>query len=264
MWARAASNRAMRRLGFAAWTASAVGVGVWAAEHRRKEQLRTLPPGYRSCCEAHDDRSGSGEVRPREVGTGVGLSPAAASSLREQLQQLVGAANVQLSAVQKGARLGQGEAFAVVSPGSIQQAVELLQLCVDAGVNVLPQGANTGLTGGSVPREGRPTVVINMKRMNTIQPLEDGNKLCCMAGAGIYDASQVAKGIQKESHSILGSVFLNPTVAAGVAFGSGGTQIRKGPAYTVGYQTRINDAPNTLGTEFHPVGMCRNGFCMHR
>jgi D-lactate dehydrogenase (quinone) len=36
----------------------------------------------------------------------------------------------------------------------------------------------------------------------------------------------------RESHSILGSTFLNPTTAAGVAFGSGGTQCRKGPAYT--------------------------------
>lgn len=36
----------------------------------------------------------------------------------------------------------------------------------------------------------------------------------------------------RESHSILGSTFLNPTTAAGIAFGSGGTQCRKGPAYT--------------------------------
>lgn len=36
----------------------------------------------------------------------------------------------------------------------------------------------------------------------------------------------------REAHSVLGSTFLNPTTAAGVAFGSGGTQCRKGPAYT--------------------------------
>lgn len=36
----------------------------------------------------------------------------------------------------------------------------------------------------------------------------------------------------RESHSVLGSTFLNPTTAAGVALGSGGTQCRKGPAYT--------------------------------
>ncbi len=36
-----------------------------------------------------------------------------------------------------------------------------MQLCVDAGVAILPQGANTGLTGGSVPRDeaGRDFVI---------------------------------------------------------------------------------------------------------
>lgn len=31
----------------------------------------------------------------------------------------------------------------------------------------------------------------------------------------------------RDSHSVLGSIFLNPSVAAGVSYGSGGTQIRK-------------------------------------
>ncbi len=31
---------------------------------------------------------------------------------------------------------------------------------------------------------------------------------------------------------MLGSFFLNPTVGAGIAYGSGGTQLRKGPVYT--------------------------------
>ena len=56
-----------------------------------------------------------------------------------------------------------------------------------------------------------------------------------LAGVGL---AQLQKWLNKcfpdrESHSVLGSTFLNPTTAAaGVAFGSGGTQCRKGPAYT--------------------------------
>ena len=54
----------------------------------------------------------------------------------------------------------------------------------------------------------------------------------CLAGAGIYDLQQRAKDMSLESHSVLGSIFLNPSVSAGVALGSGGTQSRKGPVYT--------------------------------
>lgn len=57
----------------------------------------------------------------------------------------------------------------------------------------------------------------------------------------------------------MGSTFLNPTTAAGVAFGSGGTQCRKGPAYTERalylkvttnkWQEKVVEVVNTLGIE---------------
>lgn len=63
----------------------------------------------------------------------------------------------------------------------------------------------------------------------------------------------------RESHSVLGSTFLNPTTAAGVALGSGGTQCRKGPAYTERalylkistnkWQEKVVEIVNTLGIE---------------
>lgn len=151
------------------------------------------------------------------------------------LQKIVGSHHVAENVVQQGSRLGQGKALAVVSPGTLEEAVEVLQACVRAGVAVLPQGANTGLTGGSVPRDtlcDRPTVVINMRRLNAIVPFAKGDKVLCLAGAGILDLSNQLGQLGRESHSVLGSIFLNPSVGAGIAFGSGGTQLRKGPVYT--------------------------------
>ena len=122
-----------------------------------------------------------------------------------------------------------------MSPNSLAEAVKVLQACANANVAVIPMGKNTSLTGGATPRNeksNRPTVVINMSKLKKIQIVGDKQQVLCLAGAGIYDLAQAAKAIERESHSILGSWFLNPTVAAGVAYGSGGTQIRKGPAYT--------------------------------
>ena len=78
---------------------------------------------------------------------------------------------------------------------------------------------------------------------------KDPELALCFAGAGIYQlqselqkralASHTFLGFgrrpfipchvrgQRDSHSVLGSIFLNPSVAAGVSYGSGGTQIRK-------------------------------------
>jgi D-lactate dehydrogenase len=75
-----------------------------------------------------------------------------------------------------------------------------------------------------------------LTRLNKIIPIKETNKnvnqVLCYAGAGIYDLELFLKPFKREPHSVLGSIFLNPTVAGGVAFGSGGTHVRKGPAYT--------------------------------
>ena len=217
---RLLASPALRRVGLAAYTGGAIYLGYSARMHDEEQRSRSLPSGWRACC---DSRA---------------LTPAQ-QALPDQLTQICGAANVQQNVEQKGSRLGKGEAFVVVKPGSIQEAIDALQACVDADACILPQGANTGLTGASVPRGhehgvDRPTVVINMTRLDKIMPIDDGQRMVCLAGAGIHSVLQKAAGLSepRESHSVLGSIFLNPTTAAGVAFGSGGTQLRKGPVYT--------------------------------
>jgi len=156
--------------------------------------------------------------------------------LPKNLEDIVGRSNVSCNVKQIGSRLGKGVALAVVRPGTLEEAVRVLEACVAADVAVIPQGANSGLTGGSVPRDecDRPTVVINMRRLSKILPIGDtANQVLCFGGAGIYDLQQILKNdFNRDSHSVLGSLFLNPSVGAGVAFGSGGTQIQKGPAFT--------------------------------
>jgi D-lactate dehydrogenase len=73
-----------------------------------------------------------------------------------------------------------------------------------------------------------------MKELDTIFPIDNGERVVCLAGVGLASLQQFVQEQfpDRESHSILGSTFLNPTTAAGVAFGSGGTQMRKGPAFT--------------------------------
>jgi hypothetical protein len=90
-----------------------------------------LPKVPRACCEAPP---------PPPL-------TAAQAALVEKLRAVVGADHVRTSniaAFTVGARMGKGEALAVVQPGTLQQAVDALQACVDADVAVVPQGANTG------------------------------------------------------------------------------------------------------------------------
>eukprot|EP00428_Durinskia_dybowskii_P008077 CAMPEP_0170289438 /NCGR_PEP_ID=MMETSP0116_2-20130129/44786_1 /TAXON_ID=400756 /ORGANISM="Durinskia baltica, Strain CSIRO CS-38" /LENGTH=697 /DNA_ID=CAMNT_0010540875 /DNA_START=88 /DNA_END=2179 /DNA_ORIENTATION=+ len=200
----------------AAGVGTAIGVAVGDKDMRMRRL--TFPPNQlRACCDASPETENQ-------------------KALPDRLAEVVGASYVKRNYTQKGSRLGRGTSLAHVSPGTLAEAAEVLKLCVAADVAIIPQGANTSLTGASVPRnEGsdRPTIVVNLRRLRKIMPLEDGKKVLCFSGVGIYDLKEkLEKEYKRDSHSILGSIFLNPTVAAGVAFGSGGTQIRKGPAWT--------------------------------
>ena len=199
----------------------------------QEEQERVLPNGLpRSCCEEEEEDE-SKALTPEQ------------QELYSKLRRIVGKGNIldgreentHTAAFLKGARLGHGTALAIVQPTKLKQVEAVVQAVVDAGCVVLVQGSNTGLTGGSVPRatqDGRPTVVISMKHFDTAFPIDDGQRMVCLAGVGLASLKNLVSDNfpDRESHSILGSTFLNPTTAAGVAFGSGGTQCRKGPAWT--------------------------------
>lgn len=199
--------------------AGGVGIvgGVLATEKDARLRSRVLPSNsFRACCD-------------------VALTEAQ-KVLSTELDGIVGSKYVRRNYTQKGSRLGQGTALAHVSPGTMKEAVQVLKACVAADVAVLPQGANTSLTGGSVARAecDRPFVVINLRRLSKMLPIgDDAKQVLCFSGAGIYDLKDMLeKKHKRDSHSILGSIFLNPSIGAGVAFGSGGTQIRKGPSWT--------------------------------
>ena len=97
-----------------------------------------------------------------------------------------------------GFRFGSGAALAVVRPATLVELWRSLVLCVEADVIVIMQAANTGLTGASVPRGhehgvDRPTVVLNMTRLDKIMPIDGGQRMVCLAGAGIHSVLQKAQ-----------------------------------------------------------------------
>ncbi len=63
-----------------------------------------------------------------------------------------------------------GEARFVARPGTTEDVVEVMRACHRAGAAVVPQGGNTGLVGGSVPR--RREVVLSLTRLSDVEPVD--------------------------------------------------------------------------------------------
>lgn len=134
----------------------------------------------------------------------------------------------------KGFRSGEGEAVAVVRPGSLLDYWQVLKACVDAGKIVVLQAANTGLTAGSTPvgTYDREVVVINTARMDAIQLLDGGKQVVSFPGATLFRLERTLRPLGRLPHSVIGSSSIGASVVGGVCNNSGGSLIERGPSYT--------------------------------
>ena len=169
----------------------------------------------------------------------------------------------------KGWRYGQGSALAVVKPGKLIEMWKTLELCVKNDIIIIMQAANTGLTGGSTPYgDGydRPVVIINTMRMDDIHIINDGNQIIGLSGSTLYDLEKKLKPIGKEPHSVIGSTSIGASIVGGVCNNSGGSLVKRGPAYTeLALYAKVNrngklELVNELGIELgsNPVEILNN------
>jgi FAD/FMN-containing dehydrogenase len=96
--------------------------------------------------------------------------------LRHALEAIVGSDHVLVDPVLRAGyerdwtgRFG-GPASAVIRPGSDDEVAAVLARCAATGVRSVPQGGNTGLVGGGVPRRGE--LVLSLRRLAGIGPVD--------------------------------------------------------------------------------------------
>ncbi len=74
-------------------------------------------------------------------------------------------------------------AVALVRPGDTDEVAAVVRWCRDAGLTVVPQGGNTGLVGGGVPRD-TDSVVVSLSRLQRLDPVDTAIGQVT-AGAGV-------------------------------------------------------------------------------
>ncbi|CAK6494765.1 Quinone-dependent D-lactate dehydrogenase [Pantoea sp. Nvir] len=166
--------------------------------------------------------------------------PASHSALLADLRRQVGASHLltdpeQTARYRKGFRSGEGEALAVVFPGTLLELWRVLQTLVAADAIILMQAANTGLTEGSTPNGSdydRPVVIISTRRLDKLQLIDEGKQVLAFPGSTLYQLEKTLKPLNREPHSVIGSSCIGASVLGGVCNNSGGSLIKRGPAYS--------------------------------
>ncbi len=154
--------------------------------------------------------------------------------LLDTLRQITGAAHVltdgDLSAyTQDWRKRAQGQALAVVRPGSTAEVAAIVKACAEhqatSGISLVPQGGNTGLAVGSVPDDSGRQVVLSLTRMNAVRAI-DGANLTMTVEAGcilqsLQETAEEAGYLFPLSLAAEGSC----TIGGNLGTNAGGTQV---------------------------------------
>ena len=157
-----------------------------------------------------------------------------------RLQEIVGSHNLLTDArsterYRHGYRSGGGHALAVVLPQTLLQQWRVLQACVAANKIVIMQAANTGLTEGSTPSGhdyDREVVIISTRKLDKLQLINNAEQVIAFPGSTLHQLEKILKPHGREPHSVIGSSCIGASVMGGICNNSGGSLIKRGPAYT--------------------------------
>ena len=83
-----------------------------------------------------------------------------------------------------------GKAFAVLLPSTSNEVAEIVKLCAQHQISLVPQGGHTGFCGGATPDNSGKQVILNLKRMNQIREIDIANQTITLEAGCILQAVQ--------------------------------------------------------------------------
>ncbi|WP_338446220.1 FAD-binding oxidoreductase [Pelagerythrobacter marensis] len=118
-----------------------------------------------------------------------------------------------------------GRALAMASPASTGEVSALMRLCARHRVPVVPQGGNSGMSGGATPDDSGEALVLSLRRMDAIRAIDrDARQAVCEAGVVLQTLHEAAAAERLRFPLTLGGKG-SATVGGLIATNAGGTQV---------------------------------------
>lgn len=119
----------------------------------------------------------------------------------------------------------RGAAAAMLSPRDTAEVAEIVRLCSEARVPLVPQGGNTSMVGGATPSAKGDGLLLSMRRMNRIRSISDASSSAvCEAGVILSMLHEAAAAAGRRFPLSLGAKG-SATIGGLVSTNAGGTQV---------------------------------------
>ena len=92
-----------------------------------------------------------------------------------------------------------GRPLAVARPATVEEVGQVMRLCAEAKVPVVPQGGHTGLVGGAVPSPEGNELVLSLERLDRLRGIDPVN-FSMVAEAGCVLANLHRAAIEHDLH----------------------------------------------------------------
>jgi D-lactate dehydrogenase (cytochrome) len=117
--------------------------------------------------------------------------------------------------------LYHGRSPLVLRPGSVAEVAAIVKLANETSTPIVPQGGNTGLSGGQIPLNGE--IVVSLNRMDRIREVDPvSNTITCEAGVTLQRAREAAAAVDRLYPQLLPSEG-TCTIGGNLSTNAGGT-----------------------------------------
>ncbi|HTK36777.1 MAG TPA: FAD-binding oxidoreductase [Caulobacteraceae bacterium] len=121
--------------------------------------------------------------------------------------------------------LWKGAALAVVQPDTAEDVAAVVRWCAANGVPVVPQGGNTGLSGGATPDESGKAVVLSLARLTRIREVDTTNNTLTVEAGVLLQAVQAAAEEAGRYFPLSLAAEGSCTIGGNLATNAGGTAV---------------------------------------
>ncbi len=118
-----------------------------------------------------------------------------------------------------------GQALGLASPATTEELSELVRLCARSGIAIVPQGGNSGMSGGATPDPGGGQLLVSLRRMNAVRAIDgDARQVTCEAGVVLQTLHEAVAAEGLRFPLTLGGKG-SATIGGMIATNAGGSQV---------------------------------------
>jgi FAD/FMN-containing dehydrogenase len=121
--------------------------------------------------------------------------------------------------------LWHGRALAVAMPGTAGEVAACVRWCAAHGVPIVPQGGNTGLSGGATPDASGGAIVLSLKRLSRIRGVDATNATLTADAGCVLAQVQVAASAAGLLFPLSLAAEGSCTIGGNLATNAGGTGV---------------------------------------